>query len=309
VSGAVRLFESAVDAIVEGEVVALRSLLLAHPELVRARSTRGSEATLLHYTAANGVETHRQKTPPNVVEIASILLDAGAEVDAPHQPGGSTGPGTALGLVATSEHAARAGVQIALLERLRDAGADVDGAPGGWRPTEAALANARPEAAAWLADHGARVTVVEAAGLGRGERVAELFDGETPRRRELALIYAAMYGHVAVMEWLLDHGVDVAAQDGQTALHLAAHGGHLEAMKLLLSRGAPLEAKNQYGGTVLDQALWSAAHDAGGWGNSKPGLDYAPIVDALIAAGAKIAPDSSTGIAKIDQLLRNHVRR
>jgi hypothetical protein len=236
------------------------------------------------------------------------LLAAGAEVDAPHEPNAAAGPGTALGLVATSEHPARAGVQIALLERLRDAGADVDGAKGGWRPLETALANARPEAAAWLADHGARVTVVGAAGLGRRERVAELFDGEAPRQRELALIYAAMYGHVAVIAWLLDHGVDVAAEDGQTALHLAAHGGHLEATKLLLSRGAPLEVKNQYGGTVLDQALWSAAHDAGGWGNAEPGLDYAPIVLALIAAGAKIEPGWSSGIAEIDELLRSGVR-
>jgi hypothetical protein len=67
--------------------------------------------------------------------------------------------------------------------------------------------------------------------------------------------------------------------------------------------------KNQYGGTVLDQALWSAAHDAGGWGGGKPGLDYTPIVEALIAAGAKIEPEWSTGIAKIDELLQKSVRR
>ena len=31
---------------------------------------------------ANGVEGGRQKTPPNAVEVAKMLLDAGAEVDA-----------------------------------------------------------------------------------------------------------------------------------------------------------------------------------------------------------------------------------
>jgi hypothetical protein len=139
--------------------------------------------------------------------------------------------------------------------------------------------------------------------------VAELFDGERARQRELALICAATYGRVAVIEWLLDHGVDSAAQDGQTALHLAAHCGHLDALRLLLARGAPLEVKNQYGGTVLDQALWSAAHDAGGWGGNHPGLDYAPIVEALVAAGAKIEPQWSTGIAAIDELLRKGLRR
>jgi ankyrin repeat protein len=302
--GEVRSFESAVDAILEGDVVGLRSLLASQPQLARARSTRTSEATLLHYTAANGVESYRQKTPSNIVEVATTLLDAGAEVDAPHEPHGSSGPGTALGLVATSEHPARAGVQLALLERLRMAGANLEGAPGGWVPLESALAQARPEAAAWLADHGARVTIVGAAGLGRRERVSELFDQETPRQRELALISAATYGHLEVMAWLLDHGVDVAAQDGQTALHLAAHGGHLDAVRMLLARGAPLEVKNQYGGTVLDQALWSAAHDAGGWGGNHPGLDYAPIVEALVVAGARIEPGWSTGIAVIDELLR-----
>jgi hypothetical protein len=302
--GDVRSFESAVDAILAGDVVGLRSLLTSRPALARARSTRTSEATLLHYTAANGVESYRQRTPPNIVEIASTLLDAGAEVDAPHEPHASTGPGTALGLVATSEHPARAGVQIALLERLRVAGANLEGAPRGWVPLEAALAQARPEAAAWLADHGARVTIVGAAGLGRRERVTELFDQATARHRELALISAATYGHGEVVAWLLDHGVDIAAQDGQTALHLAAHGGHLDTLKMLLARGAPLEVKNQYGGTVLDQALWSAAHDAGGWGGNHPGLDYAPIVEALVAAGANIEPEWSTGIAVIDELLR-----
>jgi hypothetical protein len=33
----------------------------------------------LHYIGANGVEGERQKTPANAVEVARILLDAGAE--------------------------------------------------------------------------------------------------------------------------------------------------------------------------------------------------------------------------------------
>ena len=39
------------------------SMLAAHPELARARSTRRHHATLLHYIAANGVEGYRQITP------------------------------------------------------------------------------------------------------------------------------------------------------------------------------------------------------------------------------------------------------
>ena len=81
-------FESAVEAVISGDVAALRSLLGEDPELVRARSTRVTHfdppvhrATLLHYVAANGVEGYRQKTPKNAVEITKALLEAGAEVD------------------------------------------------------------------------------------------------------------------------------------------------------------------------------------------------------------------------------------
>ena len=47
------------------------------------------------------------------------------------------GKGTTLGLVPTSIQPLRAGVQIALLETLLEAGANVDGAPGGWIPGSA----------------------------------------------------------------------------------------------------------------------------------------------------------------------------
>src|SRR5262249_9727775 len=82
VAQAVAQFEAAVEAVVSGDIEALRSMLAEHPELVRARSTRRHHATLLHYVAANGVEGHRQRTPANAVEVAKLLLDAGAEVDA-----------------------------------------------------------------------------------------------------------------------------------------------------------------------------------------------------------------------------------
>src|SRR5262249_35002489 len=60
-------FESAVEAIITGDVTTLKHLLGDNPELIRARSTRGHHATLLHYVGANGVEGSRQKTPKNAV--------------------------------------------------------------------------------------------------------------------------------------------------------------------------------------------------------------------------------------------------
>src|SRR6202046_1749306 len=75
-------FEAAADAIVSGDVATLKRLLREEPGLIRARSTREHSATLLHYVSANGIEGYRQKTPKNIVEIAEMLLKAGAEVDA-----------------------------------------------------------------------------------------------------------------------------------------------------------------------------------------------------------------------------------
>jgi len=75
-------FELAVEAIITGDVATLKSLLRETPELVRVRSTREHQATLLHYVGANAVESYRQKTPKNAVKIVEILIKAGAEVDA-----------------------------------------------------------------------------------------------------------------------------------------------------------------------------------------------------------------------------------
>src|SRR5438874_2131180 len=65
-------FESAVDAVVTGDVAKLNELLGEDPKLVRERSTFLHHATLLHYVDANGVENYRQKTPKNACKIQGI---------------------------------------------------------------------------------------------------------------------------------------------------------------------------------------------------------------------------------------------
>src|SRR5262249_111294 len=74
--------EAAAGAIVTGDTVTLERLLRENPRLIHSRSTREHNATLLHYVSANGVEGYRQKSPKNAGQIAAMLLDAGAEVDA-----------------------------------------------------------------------------------------------------------------------------------------------------------------------------------------------------------------------------------
>src|SRR5262249_19557775 len=160
----VSAFESAADAIVNGDAPTLRRLLAVHPGLVRERSTRDHHSTLLHYVSANGVEGYRQKTPKNIVEIANLLLDAGAEVDAESDASG--GGGTTVGLVATSFHPERAGVQLALLQALLDRGAKLDHpSAGGNRHSivHGCIANGQPAAAKFLADLGAPLDLESAA--------------------------------------------------------------------------------------------------------------------------------------------------
>jgi ankyrin repeat protein len=311
-SSPVSRFEEAADAIVNGDVPTLHRLLSEDPKLVRASSTREHGATLLHYAAANGVEGYRQKTPQNIVEIAEILLDAGSEVDAMANVYG--GGCTTLGLAATSVHPERAGVQEAVLQKLLDHGARVEPPPIAGNRHDivvGCLANGRPRAAEFLASHGAPLDLVGAAGLGRLDILKGFFDengnlqsNATKEQLNEGFLFACGYGRNGVVEFLLERGVDLAAHrgDGQTALHWAAMGGQLDTVKLLLRHNPPLEAKNVYGGTVLGQTMWSAAH--GGDADA-----YIAILEALVAAGAKV-PERHTPVnARVDAWLAQHGSR
>src|SRR5213075_382765 len=122
-SSPVARFERAADAIVSGDSAALEQLLRQDPGLIRARSLRGHHSALLHYVGANGIESWRQRTPKNAVEIARILLDAGAEIDA---AGDMYGGSTTLLLVATSIHPKNVGVLYELIDLLTARGARID---------------------------------------------------------------------------------------------------------------------------------------------------------------------------------------
>ena len=303
-------FETAADAICNGDFNTLKRLLAREPKLIHSRSTREHKATLLHYVSANGVEGYRQQTPKNIVEIAKLLLSAGADVNAEADVYG--GGATTLGLVATSVHPFRAGVQNPLMQILLDHGADIEhktSAGNRQKAVAGCLANGRGEAAVFLAERGARLDLESAAGVGRLDVVKKFFNADGSLKRKtsrkqvrIALKNACTWGRLDVVEFLWDKDVASNARDrgdGQTPLHCAAIGGQLETIKYLLDRNAPLEVKNAYGGTVLGQTLWSAAH------GGDPKL-YAEIIKVLIAAGARV-PERHVPVNKpIDDLLREY---
>ncbi|HSY20708.1 MAG TPA: ankyrin repeat domain-containing protein [Polyangiaceae bacterium] len=264
----VACFESAVEAVVAGDEPELRKLMRETPSLVRARSTRAPHfeapvhrATLLHYVAANGVERSRQKTPKNAVAIATILFDAGAEVDALASMYG--GEATTMNMLVSSDHPAFAGVEIGLVETLLDHGAAVDGPATSVRtPLFTALAFGHSEAAEVLARRGASVdTLAAAAGLGRRDLAAAFLPAATAEERHRALALATQHGQSEIVAILLDAGEDPNRYNPpgnhahSTPLHQAALGGHLAAVQLLVDRGARLDQRDKvYHGSPLGWA-------------------------------------------------------
>jgi ankyrin repeat protein len=254
----VRRFESAVEAVVSGDARTLDRLLREDPDLIRMRSTRVTphdppmhRATLLHYIGANGVEGHRQKTPPNAVEVATMLLRAGAEVDALADMYG--GACTTMSMLVSSCHPAQAGLQVALVETLLDFGAALeDTGSGKWTsPLNTALAFGYADAAAALVRRGAQVnTLPAAAGLGRLREAIRLLPAATAEDRHRALALSAQHGHAEIVRLLLDAGEDPNRYnpDGNhshsTPLHQATLAGHIDVVKLLLDRGARMDVKD-----------------------------------------------------------------
>ena len=272
-------FEAAADCVVTGSTEGLLRLLHEDSELARARSARPHGATLLHYSAANGVEDQRQRTPPNAVEVADILIAHGADINAPADFYGGGGGSTPLVALVTSGHPAEAGLQPDLVRSFARSGQSVDGVDDDGMPIAYAFLFRHPSAGHALVEVGARVdNAVVAAGLGDLAALESLLTGRRPLQAEpgvlnacigprldrtntpaQALLVAAMAGELAVVIYLLSAGVDpnTPLNHGITALHEAAFRGQLAVVERLVESGARTDiVESQHQATAVGWASY-----------------------------------------------------
>jgi ankyrin repeat protein len=281
-------FHPAIAAIRSRDLEAFKALITQDPSLATSRSSR-SHPTLLQCLTLDG------KDKPNNVEMARVLIDAGAELN------------EALVAAASINNHAVAGL-------LLDHGAAIDGT-GGWSPLEEALYWNSRGVLALLLERGAAVQNLRiAAGLGRTDLIEGYFNSDGSLRTEAgkinwpwggletiacstfdqtgrqqladrvnewsqdrqgiinnAFVYACMHGHIEAAKLLLQKGAEINVVPGGfdyagTGLHYAALNGQRAMVEFLLQQGADRDVKDtkvgstaagwaEYGGHPELQAL------------------------------------------------------
>ena len=256
------VLKQAVDLLDAGDAEGLRSLLREHPGVVWERAAFEGvnyfrNPTLLQFVAENPIR--HGKLSSNIVELAQIILDAGAceaqgELD------------ETLGLVCSGRVCRECGAQVPLIRLLCDAGANPDGAMG------PSLAHGEFEAVDELIRRGARVSLAVAAATGRIEEARHTLDGADADERHRAVALASQFGHVEILRLLLDAGEapsrynPTGFHSHSTPLHQAALAGHFEAVRLLVERGARLDLRDtRYQGTPVGWACHAGRHEIERW--------------------------------------------
>jgi hypothetical protein len=231
-------FRHAVELLDAGDVAGLRAHLTRNLSLARQRvvfegGNYFHNPTLLEFVAENPVR--HGTLPPNIVDVAGAIIDAGVEQAALND---------ALMLVATGLVPRQCGVQIPLIDLLCDRGADPNSA------IEAAALHKESQALNALVRFGAQITLPVAAAMDRIDEFQRLFPHGDKRDRHLALALASQCGHVEIVRLLLDAGEDpnrynpVGGHSHATPLHQAAGGGFHELVRLLVDRGARVDLKD-----------------------------------------------------------------
>ncbi len=232
------VFRRAVDLLDAGDLEGLSAHLRTHPNLVHQRLTFNGgnyfqNVSLLEFVAENPIR--HAKLPGNIVEIARLILEAGAKNN-------RTALDQTLGLVCSGQVPRECGVQIPLIDLLCDYGAD----PNRGMPA----AHGEFDAAQALIRRGARVDLPVVAALGQFEEARRLLPSATAEDRHRALALSAQFGHSEIVGLLLDAGEDPdrynppGSHGHSTPLHQAALAGHEAIVRMLVERGARLDVRD-----------------------------------------------------------------
>jgi ankyrin repeat protein len=204
------------------------------------------------------------------IELVRMLLDAGADVNAP--PTGSDGQDGDTALQAAAKNGS-----VELIEILLDAGADINAPPPqewGRTALQAAAMNGNIELVQILLDASADINAPPAEEWGY-----------------TVLQAAAKTGNIELVQILLDAGADINAptsqERGRTALQAAAEKGNIELVEILLNAGADVNAPPSpiRGHTALQAAVAA----------EKGNID---LVEILLNAGADINDPPLSGYRK-----------
>ncbi len=255
-----------VDAVKNGDVTAVRSLLAQHVGDVNAAEADGS--TALHWAAQR-----------DNLEIADLLIAAGANAKAATRYNI-----TPLSLACTNGDAV-------LIEHLIKAGADPNGtSEEGQTALMTAALTGKVDAVKALLAHGANVNAKEpykgqtalmwAASEGNASAAAMLIEfGAEVKAKSTAgftpLLFAVRDAHIDAAKVLLDHGANVndVAPDGTSALNMAIVNAYFELASVLLDHGADPNATDPRG-SALHTVAWlrkPGADGAAGVGNTAKG--------------------------------------
>jgi hypothetical protein len=252
------LFRHAVDLLDAGDAAGLQDHLSRHPHLATQRvvfegGNYFQNPSLLEFIAENPVRHDR--LPPNIVEVAKVILEAGAKFD-------QRGLDYTLSLVCSGRVPREQGVQTALIDLLCHYGADPNDA------MNPALGHGEFEAVDALIRRGAEVDLPTATALGDTETAKQALPQANPQERHLAVVYAAMHGRPDILKLLLDAGEDpnrynpVGAHSHSVPLHQAVASNHDDVVRLLVESGARLDLKDTlYQSTPLGWAEFMGRHE------------------------------------------------
>jgi len=212
-----------IDAVRNTDVKAVRSLLAQH---VDVNATEADGFTALHWAAQR-----------DNLEIADLLLSAGANVRAP-----SRYNITPLSLACTNGDAA-------LIDRFLKAGPDANAtSEEGQTALMTAALTGKVDAVKLLLAHGAQVNARE------------------PWKGQTALMWAVSEGNADAAGMLIEFGAEVNAKSnsGFTPLLFAVRNGHIDTAKVLLAHGANVNDAAPDGTSALGMAVINAYYELAG---------------------------------------------